>query len=61
MGIKNASPYDMAIENFNTAVSNLVIDPGIVKKLMFPERCLLVSIPVRMDDSHVEVFKGMHP
>ena len=44
MGVKNASSYGMAIENFNTAVSNLDIDPGIVKKLMFPERCLLVSL-----------------
>ena len=58
MEIKSASPYDMAIENFNIAAGNLDIDPGIVKKLMYPERSLLVSIPVRMDDGHVEVFEG---
>ncbi len=58
MGIKNQSPYDMALENFSAAVNCLEIDPGIVKKLMFPERCLQVSIPVKMDNGHVEVFEG---
>ncbi|MCL6612561.1 MAG: Glu/Leu/Phe/Val dehydrogenase, partial [Peptococcaceae bacterium] len=36
----------------------LGLDPGLLKILKEPKRVLTVSIPVRMDDGSVEVFRG---
>ncbi len=33
-------------------------DPNIVARLKRPKRCLIVSVPVRMDDYNVKVFNG---
>jgi glutamate dehydrogenase (NAD(P)+) len=38
--------------------SRLRIDPGILAILQRPERELAVSVPVIMDDGHIEVFTG---
>ncbi|MFZ5633968.1 MAG: Glu/Leu/Phe/Val family dehydrogenase [Bacillota bacterium] len=40
------------------AAQKLELDPGYLKILKEPKRVLTVSIPVRMDDGSVEVFKG---
>lgn len=42
----------------NGAAELLKLDPGLLKILMEPKRVLTVSIPVRMDDGTIEVFKG---
>jgi glutamate dehydrogenase (NAD(P)+) len=34
------------------------LDPDLRERLKLPQRSLVVSIPVRMDDGHVEVFTG---
>ncbi|UCB46618.1 MAG: Glu/Leu/Phe/Val dehydrogenase [Spirochaetota bacterium] len=52
------SAFDMALENFEIAARELGLDENIAKKLKYPERCLIVSIPVRMDDGRTEVFEG---
>jgi glutamate dehydrogenase (NAD(P)+) len=52
------SAYEMAVETFNTAVEYLGVAPGLAKKLRTPERCLIVSIPVRMDSGEIELFEG---
>ena len=50
--------YEMAVENFDIAAEYLKLDDGMAKKLKSPQRCLIVSVPVRMDDGRIEVFKG---
>jgi glutamate dehydrogenase (NAD(P)+) len=34
------------------------IDPGVLDRMSFPKRALVVSIPVRMDDGRTEMFIG---
>jgi glutamate dehydrogenase (NAD(P)+) len=34
------------------------LDPGVLEVLRYPRRALEVSIPVRMDDGQIRVFKG---
>jgi glutamate dehydrogenase/leucine dehydrogenase len=56
--IKEKTAFDMALENFEIAARVLDLNENIAKKLKYPERCLIVSIPVRMDDGRTEVFEG---
>lgn len=50
--------YRMALGQFNIAAKHLNLDPNITERLGRPERALLVSVPVRMDDSRIVVFDG---
>jgi glutamate dehydrogenase/leucine dehydrogenase len=50
--------YDMALENFDEAADALELDAGIRERIRYPERCLIVHIPVRMDDGTVRRFEG---
>jgi glutamate dehydrogenase/leucine dehydrogenase len=50
--------YDMALENFDEAADALDLDQGIRERIRYPERCLIVHIPVRMDDGKVRRFEG---
>ncbi|HTO92180.1 MAG TPA: Glu/Leu/Phe/Val dehydrogenase, partial [Candidatus Sulfotelmatobacter sp.] len=43
---------------FERAAVALELDPGTRKVLSMPKRELAVSIPVRMDDGRIEVFRG---
>jgi glutamate dehydrogenase/leucine dehydrogenase len=56
--VEEKTAFDMALENFEIAARELGLDDNIAKKLKYPERCLIVSIPVRMDDGRTEVFEG---
>jgi glutamate dehydrogenase (NAD(P)+) len=55
---ENLNPFDIAQHYFDQAADRLKIDPGMRAVLRTPKRCLTVSIPVRMDDGHYEVFIG---
>jgi glutamate dehydrogenase (NAD(P)+) len=48
----------MACRQLETVASVIDIDPGVLKRLAFPRRALVVSVPVRMDDGRTEVFMG---
>jgi glutamate dehydrogenase (NAD(P)+) len=50
--------YRMAVAQFEQAAERLHLDPNVRKRLIFPKRALLVSVPVAMDDGRVEVFQG---
>lgn len=50
--------YRRAVENFDQAANVLNLDPNIARRLRRPERILIVSCPVRMQDGRVEVFTG---
>jgi glutamate dehydrogenase (NAD(P)+) len=55
------SPYDpwhAILERIDDAAALACLDPDIHCLLRTPERVLEVSVPVRMDDGHVEVFTG---
>ncbi|MHB8483109.1 MAG: Glu/Leu/Phe/Val family dehydrogenase [Nitrospiria bacterium] len=50
--------YQMAVSQFEKAADLLHLDPNIRKRLLSPKRALLVSVPIAMDDGHIEVFQG---
>ena len=50
--------WDMACRQLDTVAARMNLDPGTLARLRQCQRVLIVSIPVRMDDGHVEVFEG---
>ena len=50
--------FRLAIAQFNEAAETMHLDQNLRERLKLPQRSLIVSIPVRMDDGHVEVFTG---
>jgi glutamate dehydrogenase (NAD(P)+) len=52
------NPFEIAQRQLDTAAEILRLDPGLHAFLREPIRELHVSLPVRMDDGTVKVFKG---
>lgn len=50
--------WEAVLQRLDDAAALSGVDPEIHRMLRFPRRILEVSIPVRMDDGHVEVFTG---
>ncbi|MFN8222332.1 MAG: Glu/Leu/Phe/Val dehydrogenase [Gaiellales bacterium] len=50
--------YRTAIAQFDQAVPFANVDPGIAERLRHPERSVMVSCPVRLDDGRRAVFPG---
>ena len=47
-----------ARERLDMVAKRLKLDPGLVDKLKFPKRALIVSIPVKMDNGRLRIFTG---
>lgn len=45
-------------ERLDMVAKKLKLDPGLVDKLKFPKRALIVSIPVKMDNGRLRIFTG---
>jgi glutamate dehydrogenase (NAD(P)+) len=52
------SAWDSALSQLDEAARAMDLDPGVHEVLRNPRRALEVSIPVRMDDGHIQVFRG---
>ena len=50
--------FRFAVAQFNEAAEAMHLDGNLRERLKLPQRSLIVSIPVKMDDGHVEVFTG---
>jgi glutamate dehydrogenase (NAD(P)+) len=50
--------FRLAVAQFDEAAELMELDPNLRERLKLPERSLVVSIPVRMDDGAVKVFPG---
>jgi glutamate dehydrogenase (NAD(P)+) len=48
----------LAVAQFDQAAEAMGLDPNLRERLKLPQRSLVVSLPVRMDDGRVEVFTG---
>ncbi len=55
---KDLNPFEMAQRQLDEAAEILGLDPGLHAFLREPMRELHVSLPVRMDDGSLRVFKG---
>jgi glutamate dehydrogenase (NAD(P)+) len=52
------NPFEAMMQRFDRAAQLLSLDSGLYKILRNPERQLITSIPVAMDNGEVEVFTG---
>lgn len=50
--------YRLALAQFERAAARLRLDPNLAERLKSPQRMMTVSIPIRRDDGHVEIFRG---
>jgi len=56
--VKNYNTYDEMLATLDKAANILGLEESDYSFLRYPERELIVSIPVQMDDGRVEVFTG---
>ncbi|MGQ0812991.1 MAG: Glu/Leu/Phe/Val family dehydrogenase [Gemmatimonadota bacterium] len=52
------NPFEAMMERFDKAAELLSLDAGLYKVLRNPERQIITSVPVMMDNGEIEVFKG---
>jgi glutamate dehydrogenase (NAD(P)+) len=50
--------FRMACRQLEEVSEAVDIDRGVLQRMSLPKRAMIVSIPVRMDDGHTEVFIG---
>ena len=54
----NNSFYGSVLQSLERAGKAIDVNPNVVERLKQPRRVIRVSIPVRMDDHNIHVFKG---
>ena len=54
----NSATYRMAVQQLDLVAGRLGLDDGVHERLRLPKRCVVVSVPVRMDQGHTTVFTG---
>lgn len=52
------NPIDSMMSRFDIAAKILNLDAGLYNVLKSPAKQVIVSLPVTMDDGHIEVFEG---
>jgi glutamate dehydrogenase/leucine dehydrogenase len=57
-GANKMDAFEVAQIQLEKAANKMNLDPNILTQLKEPERVLMVSIPVKMDDGTVKVFTG---
>jgi len=50
--------YDNTLKNMQKAAAVMSLDPEVLEQLSHPQKTLMVSLPVRMDDGKLQVFEG---
>jgi glutamate dehydrogenase (NAD(P)+) len=48
----------MAVQQFDIAATKLNLDANVAGRLRRPDRAMIVSVPIRMDNGRVDVFTG---
>ena len=54
----DSDTYRMAVYQLDLAAERLGLERGILERLKLPERCMVVSVPVMMDNGETQVFIG---
>ncbi|MDQ3828350.1 MAG: Glu/Leu/Phe/Val dehydrogenase [Candidatus Tectomicrobia bacterium] len=54
----DSETYRMAMRQLDLAAERLGLGPDILERLRLPKRCMVVSIPVKMDNGETQVFIG---
>ena len=50
--------YQYTLQNFDTAADLLELPSDIRERMRYPERTLIVNMPIRMDNGHIRHFEG---
>jgi glutamate dehydrogenase (NAD(P)+) len=50
--------FRLAVAQFDQAANLMDLDSSLRERLKYPQRSLVVSLPILMDDGHVEMFTG---
>ena len=58
MTVSKGNAYDVALENFDAAADAMELSQDIREMIKYPERILMVTVPVRMDDGHIHRFEA---
>ncbi|HOK44500.1 MAG TPA: Glu/Leu/Phe/Val dehydrogenase [Bryobacteraceae bacterium] len=56
--VETKNPYQLAMQNFEKAADVLELDEDTRTMIRNPERVLMVNVPVRMDNGHIQSFTG---
>jgi glutamate dehydrogenase (NAD(P)+) len=56
--VTSGSAWESALSQLDEAARTMNLDPGALEVLKNPRRALEVTLPVRMDDGSISVFKG---
>ncbi len=56
--LNEENPFEAMMLRFDKAAELLNLEPGLYKVLRHPEKQIIVSIPIMMDNGDVEVFTG---
>ncbi len=56
--IHEENPFEAMMRRFDRAAELLDLDPGLYRILRHPEKQVITSIPVMMDNGEIEVFQG---
>ena len=57
--LSEVNPFEGMMSRFDRAAELLDLEPGIYKVLRHPEKQIITSIPVMLDNGEVEVFTGI--
>lgn len=56
--VYQSNVFQQACRQFDIAADILEMDSSVRERTKRPRRCVIVSMPVRMDDGRVEIFEG---
>ena len=56
--IYNSPVFQQACNQFDIAADIIGMEAGLRERTKRPRRCVIVSMPVRMDSGKVEIFEG---
>ncbi len=56
--MENLNPFAIATKQFDRFADALNLEAGVREMLRRPKRCLIVSVPTKLDDGSVQVFEG---
>jgi glutamate dehydrogenase (NAD(P)+) len=52
------NPFEAMMSRFDDAATRLNLEPGLYKVLRAPEKQIIVSVPIALDNGDIEVFTG---
>lgn len=55
---ENSPFYQQALRQVESVADRIDVERGVIERLLYPKRCIVVTVPVRMEDGSTQVFHG---